>query len=147
MARNKDFAQVIRKKLDLYPGLAEIVEDNRFSMKVSRAVYAARMQAGLTQGQLAARAGTHQSVIARLEDADYDGHSMTMLKRIGDALDKDLCVEFRDRRTAQWSVVASNAIGLANLPWEQVLDWTPTIHMDQAGAETLETSNLPALIA
>ena len=38
--------------------------------------------AGLTQTKLAKKVGTRQSVIARLEDAEYTGHSLTMLERI-----------------------------------------------------------------
>ncbi len=41
-----------------------------------------RESAGLTQTGLAKKVGTTQSVIARLEDAEYTGHSLTMLERI-----------------------------------------------------------------
>jgi DNA-binding XRE family transcriptional regulator len=41
-----------------------------------------REVAGLTQAELAKKVGTTQSVIARLEDAEYAGHSLTMLERI-----------------------------------------------------------------
>ncbi len=41
--------------------------------------------AGLTQAGLAKRVGTTQSVIARLEDAEYRGHSLPMLERIASA--------------------------------------------------------------
>ena len=41
-----------------------------------------REEAGLTQVELAKKAGTTQSVIARLEDAEYTGHSLMMLERI-----------------------------------------------------------------
>ena len=41
-----------------------------------------REDAGLTQAELAKKVGTTQSVIARLEDAEYTGHSLTMLERI-----------------------------------------------------------------
>ncbi len=41
-----------------------------------------REDAGLTQTELARKVGTAQSVIARLEDAEYTGHSLAMLERI-----------------------------------------------------------------
>jgi hypothetical protein len=33
-------------------------------------------------------------VISRLEDADYEGHSLTMLQRIAAALDQQLDIRF-----------------------------------------------------
>ena len=42
----------------------------------------ARTEAGLSQKELAEMIGTTQSVISRLEDADYEGHSLSMLSRI-----------------------------------------------------------------
>lgn len=53
----------------------------------------------LTQQQLAKRIGTTQSVIARLEDADYEGHSRGMLYRIARALDCSLSVAFVPMRS------------------------------------------------
>jgi ribosome-binding protein aMBF1 (putative translation factor) len=41
-----------------------------------------REDAGLTQTDLAKKVGTTQSAIARLEDAEYTGHSLAMLERI-----------------------------------------------------------------
>jgi ribosome-binding protein aMBF1 (putative translation factor) len=41
-----------------------------------------REDAGMTQSELARKAGTTQSMIARLEDAEYTGHSLSMLERI-----------------------------------------------------------------
>jgi transcriptional regulator with XRE-family HTH domain len=41
-----------------------------------------RENAELTQADLARKVGTTRSVIARLEDAEYTGHSLTTLERI-----------------------------------------------------------------
>jgi ribosome-binding protein aMBF1 (putative translation factor) len=41
-----------------------------------------REDAGMTQSELARKVGTTQFVIARLEDAEYAGHSLAMLERI-----------------------------------------------------------------
>ena len=90
----KSIAEAIRRQLENDPDLAEAVERERFNASVGTAIYAARMDAGLTQKQLADRVGTQQSVIARLENADYDSHSLSMLRRIADALGKRLQVGF-----------------------------------------------------
>jgi ribosome-binding protein aMBF1 (putative translation factor) len=68
------------------------VDSERVNAEVARLVYTARTEAGLTQQQLADRVGTTQSVISRLEDSDYDGHSLSMLNRIARALNKKLTV-------------------------------------------------------
>ncbi|GAB1539034.1 hypothetical protein NUACC21_16990 [Scytonema sp. NUACC21] len=54
--------------------------------EVAQLIYEARTLAGLTQKQLAELVGTKQPVIARLEDADYEGHSLSMLQKIARAL-------------------------------------------------------------
>lgn len=62
--------------------------------QVAQLIYEARSDAKLTQGELADLVGTTQSVISRLEDADYEGHSLSMLRRIGGALRKRLEIRF-----------------------------------------------------
>ena len=61
---------------------------------VARKIYALRKRAGLTQQQLAKLVGTTASVICRLEDADYQGHSLAMLRRVADALNKRVELRF-----------------------------------------------------
>ena len=73
------------------------LEQARINDVVARQIYDLRTRAGLTQRQLASRVGTTASVICRLEDADYDGHSLSMLKRIAAALDKRLEIRFVDK--------------------------------------------------
>ena len=73
--------------------LAEL-EEARASAEVARRIYDLREQAGLTQSQLAKAVGTTTSAISRLEDADYEGHSLSMLRRIAAALDKRVEIRF-----------------------------------------------------
>ncbi len=61
---------------------------------VARKIHELRKRAGLTQEQLAKKVGTTTSVICRLEDADYQGHSLAMLKRIAGALNKRVELRF-----------------------------------------------------
>ena len=61
---------------------------------VARKIFELRKRAGLTQQQLANMVGTTTSVICRLEDADYTGHSLAMLRRIAAALDKRVELRF-----------------------------------------------------
>jgi transcriptional regulator with XRE-family HTH domain len=44
-----------------------------------------RLQSGLTQAQLAKKAGTTASAISRYENAEYDRYELRTLKRMADA--------------------------------------------------------------
>lgn len=61
---------------------------------VARKIFTLRKRAGLTQAQLAKMVGTTTSVICRLEDADYQGHSLAMLRRVANELNKRVELRF-----------------------------------------------------
>jgi DNA-binding XRE family transcriptional regulator len=69
-------------------------EEEVINAEIARKIYELRTKAGLTQQQLASRVGTSKSAISRLEDADYDGHSLSMMKRIAEALGKRVEIRF-----------------------------------------------------
>lgn len=73
---------------------AEAFEAELANADVARKIYDLRSQAGLTQRELAKLVGTTASVISRLEDVDYDGHSLAMLRRIAAALNKRVEIRF-----------------------------------------------------
>jgi ribosome-binding protein aMBF1 (putative translation factor) len=62
--------------------------------EVASLIYDLRSQAGLSQRAMAKKVGTTASVICRLESADYEGHSLAMLRRIAAALDKRVEIRF-----------------------------------------------------
>jgi DNA-binding XRE family transcriptional regulator len=69
-------------------------EEDVINAEIARKTYELRSKAGLTQQELAERVGTPKSAICRLEDADYEGHSLSMLKSIAAALDKRVEIRF-----------------------------------------------------
>ena len=69
-------------------------EEELANAELARKIYDLRTKAGLIQRQLAKLVGTTASVICRLEDADYEGHSLAMLRRIAAALDKRVEIRF-----------------------------------------------------
>ena len=70
------------------------LEKARADDQVARKIVELRTRAGLTQRQLAKLVGTTASVICRLEDADYEGHSLAMLDRIAAALNRRVEIRF-----------------------------------------------------
>ena len=76
------------------PKREEEYDEEVINAEIARKIYQLRTTAGLTQQELADRVGTSKSAICRLEDADYEGHSLSMLKRIAEALDKRVEIRF-----------------------------------------------------
>ena len=81
--------------------LKRLTEEARINARVAQMIYEARQKAGLSQAELAERVGTRQGVISRLEDADYEGHSLGMLLKIAAALGKQIYIEFQNTRARE----------------------------------------------
>ena len=94
MAKTKDALLVLEKLTGKSAGIRRDIANARINLEVAQMIYDARTKAGWSQRELAERVGSRQSVIARLEDADYKGHSLSMLQRIGNALGQQLEVRF-----------------------------------------------------
>lgn len=73
--------------------LREMCEQATVNAHVAQLIYDARTEAGLSQKELAEIIETTQSVISRLEDADYEGHSLSMLGRIAKALNREVKID------------------------------------------------------
>jgi len=97
MARKRKTGKAVKILHDRYIGddakRKASLEEERLSAQVARTIYQMRVDAGFTQIQLARLIGTTQSVISRLEDADYEGHSLSMVSRIAEALERRVKVE------------------------------------------------------
>lgn len=76
------------------PARLKKLEEARANEEIARTIHELRTAANLTQTQLARLIGTTASVICRLEDADYEGHSLAMLRRIAGALHQRVEIRF-----------------------------------------------------
>jgi len=96
MAKKKTYkaAKILRDRyIGDDPGRKASLEAERLNAQVARTIFQMRAESGMTQKQLADLIGTTQSVISRLEDADYEGHSLSMVSRIAEALERKLKVQ------------------------------------------------------
>ena len=94
MAKTSDALKIIDNLTGNDPELEDLVREASLNAVVAQLIYEARTSRGLTQKDLGDRIGTKQSAIARLEDADYDGHSLSMLQKIAGALNQKVEIKF-----------------------------------------------------
>jgi transcriptional regulator with XRE-family HTH domain len=97
------------KKTNFDRYLATQLRDPDFAKRFERAgeawdvalqLTALREQAGLSQAQLAALLKTSQQQISRLESPGYEGHSLSMLRRVAKALNARVRVSFEPETSA-----------------------------------------------
>ena len=91
------------KKTNFDRYLEEQLQDPAFAARFERAgeawdvalqIAALRQQAGLSQKELARILKTSQQQISRLESPGYEGHSLSMLRRVAGALNARVRVVF-----------------------------------------------------
>jgi transcriptional regulator with XRE-family HTH domain len=102
-----------RTNFDLY--LAERLKDPYFAERFKKAgeawdvaikLSSLRKACGLSQRELAKRVGTSQQQISRLESPSYEGHSLSMLRRVADVLGATVHLEIQSKKQQTRPVVA-----------------------------------------
>jgi transcriptional regulator with XRE-family HTH domain len=106
------------KKTNFDRYLEQQLQDPAFAARFERAgeawdvalqIAALRQQAGLSQKDLAKLLKTSQQQISRLESPTYDGHSLSMLRRVADALHARVRIVFEPATTRNEKRVAESA--------------------------------------
>jgi len=101
-----------KTNFDIY--LKEQLKDKCFADRFSRAgeawdvalqIAALRKEHGLSQAELARRLRTSQQQISRLESPSYEGHSLSMLRRVAEVLNVNVRIVF-ERTSGRSTVVA-----------------------------------------
>ena len=94
--------------------LAEQLRDPEFTERFKKAgeawdvalkLASLRKASGLSQKELAKRVGTSQQQISRLESPSYEGHSLSMLRRVADVLGAHIHVEIQPKKTRKQPMV------------------------------------------
>jgi len=93
MKKFREFLKEELKNKEFEKSYYEGLEKARIAIEITLF----REKKGLTQAKLAELTGTSQSAIARLEDIDYKGYSLSTLRKIADALDLELIVSLREK--------------------------------------------------
>lgn len=95
------------KKTNFDHYLDEQLKDPEFAARFKHAgeawdvalqITALRQQAGLSQKELAKLLKTSQQQISRLESPGYEGHSLSMLRRVAEALHAKINVVFEPEK-------------------------------------------------
>ena len=69
---------------------------------------ALRKESGLSQRELAKRVGTSQQQISRLESPSYEGHSLSMIRRVVEVLGATVRVQIQRKKQPRTHAVAES---------------------------------------
>lgn len=105
MTRKTNFDRYLEKQLK-DPAFKERFERASEAWDVALKLAALREEAGLSQKELAQKVGTSQQQISRLESPTYEGHSLSMLRRIATVLGATVHVDIQRTTPSGDSAVA-----------------------------------------
>jgi len=97
----------MKRKTNFDKYLEKQLIDRNFALRFKKAgeawdvalkLAALRKESGLSQKELAKRASTTQQQISRLESPSYEGHSLSMLRRVAGFLGATVHVELKKEK-------------------------------------------------
>jgi transcriptional regulator with XRE-family HTH domain len=103
--KTKNAVQIMNRRFGENAENRKKIEDFSMNIRVSELSYQARIAAGMTQEKFADLIGTNRSVIARLENSDYDDDSMKMLQKIAIILNKKISISWQEAKTSKISKI------------------------------------------
>ena len=105
MKRQTNFDKYLEDQLK-DPDFAARFSKSGEAWDVALQLTALRKKSGLSQKQLARLVGTSQQQISRLESPSYEGHSLSMLRRVAEVLGASVEVQIKRRRVGTQAAVA-----------------------------------------
>ena len=105
MNQQTNFDKYLEKQLE-DPDFAQRFKKAGQAWDVALQLASLRKDAGLSQKELARLAGTSQQQISRLESPSYEGHSLSMLRRVSEILGATIHVQIQRKSRPKQVVVA-----------------------------------------
>jgi len=113
MKRKTNFDKYLEAQLK-DPKFAERFQEAGEAWDVALQIAALRNEAGMSQAELAKKAGTAQQQISRLESPSYEGHSLSMLRRIVEILGARVYVKIQRNKPIKKAAVAESKTRYGN---------------------------------
>jgi len=110
MKRKTNFDRYLEKQLKD----PDFVRRYQKAWDVALQLAALRKKAGLSQKELAQRVGTSQQQISRLESTSYEGHSLSMLRRVAEVLGATVHIDIQLPEHPEQATVAEDKTTYGN---------------------------------
>jgi transcriptional regulator with XRE-family HTH domain len=107
MKRKTNFDRYLEEQLK-DPVFAERFRKAGEAWDVALQIAALRNEAGMSQAELAKEVGTTQQQISRLESPSYEGHSLSMLRRVAEVLGAKVSVQIQRGKPSRKAAVAES---------------------------------------
>lgn len=116
---NRNALEIFRQQAKKNPKLQAAYDEEKKKYQIACKIRECRNRKKLTQKALAFLIGTKQSVISRLENAEYTEHYLNIIKKIADATNEPLSAfieiekpEAQDPKIIEWYAPTSFKIGV-----------------------------------
>ena len=113
MKRKTNFDRYLEEQLK-DPDFVKRYQNAGEAWDVALQLAALRKNIGLSQKELARRAGTSQQQISRLESTSYEGHSLSMLRRVAEVLGEKVHIDIQLSERPKQTTVAENKTTYGN---------------------------------
>jgi transcriptional regulator with XRE-family HTH domain len=113
MKRKTNFDRYLEKQLK-DPDFASRYQKAGEAWNVALQLAALRKKAGLSQKELAQRVGTSQQQISRLESTSYEGHSLSMLRKVAEVLGAKVHIDIQLLKRPKQVAVAEDKATYGN---------------------------------
>ena len=113
MKRKTNFDKYLEEQLK-DPKFAEHFQEAGQAWDVALQIAALRNEAGMSQAELAKKVGTTQQQISRLESSSYEGHSLSMLRRVAEIFGARVYVQIQRTKPPKKAAVAESKARYGN---------------------------------